>query len=184
MFAQDTGSAIRGRGARRHLFRPRRGHPAHRRPHQAVRQIRHAGAEGRGGERQRAGTDRGHPAAAAAPDRTSWRTTSRSRRRRCPSGSDELAAAGAAFSPTKSACCGRPSPTRSRRCTRAPHFDAGDDAIAPSAASAPRAKTAPMPPSAPAKPAPPPLGAARPPHARSASRAARTRSTPASICTG
>ena len=39
-------------GARRYLFRPRRGHPAHRRPHQAVRQIRHAGAEGRVGERR------------------------------------------------------------------------------------------------------------------------------------
>ena len=35
MFAQDTGSAIRRAGARRYLFRPRRGHPAHRRPHQA-----------------------------------------------------------------------------------------------------------------------------------------------------
>ncbi len=31
-------------GARRYLFRPRRGYPPHRRPHQAVRQIRHAGA--------------------------------------------------------------------------------------------------------------------------------------------
>ena len=45
--AQDTGSAIGGRGARRHLFRPRRGVPPCRRPHQAVRQVRHAGAAGR-----------------------------------------------------------------------------------------------------------------------------------------
>ena len=53
-------------GARRHLFRPRRGHSAHCRAHQAVRQIRHAGAEGRVGDRHRAGGERCAVAAAAA----------------------------------------------------------------------------------------------------------------------
>jgi DNA-nicking Smr family endonuclease len=52
----------RGRGARRHLFRPRRRDQPHCRAHQAARAVRHAGAQGRSGERRCAGGFQGYSA--------------------------------------------------------------------------------------------------------------------------
>ena len=63
MFAQDTGGAIRGVARADIYFGHGEGIGSDRRPYQAVRQVRHAGAEGRLGGDQPAAS---HPAAQAA----------------------------------------------------------------------------------------------------------------------
>ena len=64
LFAQDTGSAIVGTGARRHLLRPRRGDQPYCRPHQAKWTVRDAGAEKR--DHQRPGGRHKCPASEAS----------------------------------------------------------------------------------------------------------------------